>query len=341
MNATVLTAQRHVAAPMAHGTGGAREPSAGLPLGIAAAVTSAAIWGTALTMTRLGVSGNATFGPGDIAMMRFFGPAVVLLPVLWRAWPRLVRTSPLLLLLMLGGGGVPFVLVAGTGLQSSATAEAGALLPGTIPLCVVALSTAMGEPLDRQRLGGLGLIVAAVMVIAGPAIVAGDVKAWGGHALLLAAAMLSAGYTIALRRTSLGALEAAAFVSSSSIVVFGPIYWLTMQPRVFTSLSFDLLLQAAYQGTIPGLLAPVAFAIAVSRLGAPGAAAFGGLSPAAAALFGGLVLAEMPDVVTLLGVVVAGVGAVVLSGIIHRIGDLLRCRDLSPRSKQASSTRTG
>ncbi len=300
--------------------GNARRSSPGLALGVVAAVTSAAIWGTALTMTRLGVSGAAIFGPSDIGMMRFLVPAVVLLPILWRARARLLRTNPLLLMLMLTGGGMPFVLVAGTGLQSSATAEAGALLPGTIPLCVVGLSTALGEPLGRQRAFGLGLITVAVTVIAGPAILAGDTTAWGGHALLLVAAMLSAGYTIALRKAALGALEAAAFVSGGSTVVFGPVYLLTMKPRIFAVPVSDLLVQAAYQGMIPGLLAPVALAVAVARLGASGAAAFGGLSPAAATLFGGLLLAETPNAATLLGVIVAGVGAVLVSGIMRDAG---------------------
>jgi drug/metabolite transporter (DMT)-like permease len=61
------------------------------------------------------------------------------------------------------------------------------------------------------------------------------------------------------------------------------------------------------------LAAPVAFAAAVGRLGAARAAAFGGLSPAAAALFGLLLLDEVPDGATLLGVVAAGFGVMLVS----------------------------
>jgi drug/metabolite transporter (DMT)-like permease len=306
VNALSSTAIQRFAPIAAHGADGVRGRSAGLSLGIAAGMTSAAIWGGTLTMTRLGVSDGGTFEPVDIAMMRFFGPAILLLPVLWRAWPRLVRVHPLLLVLMLTGGGVPFVLVAGTGLQVSATAEAGALLPGAIPLYVSLVSVALGERLDRGRILGLGLIAIAVTVTVAPAILSGATKGWHGHAMLLAAAMLAAGYTIALRRAALGPLEAAAFVSTGSITVFGPVYLLAMEPLIFAAPLSVLILQAAYQGIISGFLAPVAFAIAVARLGASRAAAFGGLSPAAAAICGGVLLAEVPHGAILFSVIIAG-----------------------------------
>lgn len=289
-------------------------PLHGLPLGIAAAMTSAAIWGSALTMTRLGVSGTTAFRPADIAMMRFFVPAVVLLPVLWRAWPRLKHVHPICLSLMMIGGGAPFVLVAGTGLQTAGAAEAGALLPGAIPLFVAALSVALGESLGQQRMFGLGMILIAIVVIAGPAVATGDAVTWHGHVLLVTSATLQAFYAIALRRSGLRPFEAAAFVSSSSILAFAPFYFLVFKPRVFDAPVTELFQHLAYQGTVPGLLTPVAFAIAVSRLGAARAAAFGGLSPAAATLFGALLLGETPDFLTSVGVAIAGLGAVLVSG---------------------------
>jgi drug/metabolite transporter (DMT)-like permease len=62
-------------------------------LGIAAGLAASTIWGGAIAVTRLGVSGEAPLGPTDIAMLRFAGPALLLLPVLRRAWPRLRQVS--------------------------------------------------------------------------------------------------------------------------------------------------------------------------------------------------------------------------------------------------------
>lgn len=143
----------------------------GLAIGIGAALGAATIWGAALAMTRLGVSGSGALAPLDIVALRFLGPTLALLPVLLRAMPKLRRLNPLLPLGLFVGGGTPFVLVVSTGLQTAGAAEAGALLPGTVPLSVAALSALLGERFGRTRLMGLGLIALAVAVLVGPAII--------------------------------------------------------------------------------------------------------------------------------------------------------------------------
>jgi drug/metabolite transporter (DMT)-like permease len=287
--------------------------SAGTGAGVGAALVAAVIWGGALAMTRLGVSGDGVLSPHDIAVLRFLLPAVVLLPVFVRALPKLRTTNRGVLVAILAGGGVPFVLVAGTGLRVSAAAEAGALLPGAMPLCVAALSAFLGERPGWTRLLGLGLIMLAVVVVAGPSAVSNGSVAWQGHVLLLAAAVLAAGYTVGLRYAGLSPWEATAFVSVCSIAAFIPFYLVILEPQVFTATWKEIALQATYQGMISGLVAPIAFAMAVTRLGASRAAAFGGLSPIAAAFFGFVLLGELPHATTLLGVAFAGFGVALVS----------------------------
>ncbi|MGK7867967.1 EamA family transporter [Falsiroseomonas sp. E2-1-a20] len=285
----------------------------GVPLGIAAAVAAATIWGGALAMTRLGVSGAGTLAAHDIAMLRFVGPALVLLPVLLRALPKLRAAGAWPLLLLLAGGGAPFVLVAGHGLRVAEAAEAGALLPGTAPLCVAVVAALLGERFGRLRLLGLALIGFAIVAVAGPALAEGAAEARGGHALLLAAAMLAAAYTLALRRAGLSAWEATAFVSVASVVTLGPIYLLVLEPGIAGASWREIAVQATYQGGVSGVIAPVAFATAVTRLGAVRAAAFGGLSPVAAALIGFVLLGEMPGPATALALLAASLGVVLVS----------------------------
>ncbi|MBW6399379.1 DMT family transporter [Roseomonas sp. HJA6] len=283
------------------------------PLGIAAGLSAATIWGGAIAVTRLAVSGDASLGPTDIAMLRFAGPALLLLPVLRRAWPRLRQVSPWLLALLLAGGGAPFVLVAGRGLSIAGAAEAGALLPGTVPLCVVLVSLLMGERMRPLRLAGLAMIGAAVAVIVLPAIMGGTAADPAGYLLLLLAALLAAGYTIALRRSGIGAWEAAAFVSAGSIAGLGPLYVFGMEAGVLAVPLRDVVMQAAFQGLGSGILAPVAFAAAVRRLGASQAAAFGSLSPGAACAGGFALLGEVPDGLSLMAVIAACLGVVLLA----------------------------
>jgi drug/metabolite transporter (DMT)-like permease len=279
--------------------------------GVAAGLAAASIWGGALAMTRLGVAdAQAPLGPHDIVLLRFLGPAALLLPISWRAARHLPRREWPRLLALVAGGGAPFVLLAGAGLREASAADAGALLPGTVPLWVAAASMLAsgsgGLGLSAWQKIGLGLIALAVVLVAGPALLGGE--SWHGPALLLAASWLSTLYTLALRGTRMKPLQAAGLVSLGSVLGFLPIYLFALESRFHDAGWGEIALQAAWQGGLSGLLAPVAFAVAVARRGAARAAAFGALSPVAAALFGVLLLGEVPEGLAVVGLLAATFG---------------------------------
>ncbi|WP_207540503.1 EamA family transporter [Sabulicella rubraurantiaca] len=281
--------------------------------GIAAGLVAAAIWGGALAVTRFGVSGDTPLSPADIAMLRFAGPALLLLPVLRRAWPRLRQVPLHLLALMLLGGGAPFVIVAGSGLGIAGAAEAGALLPGAMPICVAVFSRLLGERISTAGLVGLAIIGASVAAVILPSLSVGADNRGEGYALLLAAAALAAGYTIALRRSGLGPWEAASFVSAGSMLALGPPYAFVMEPGLIAA-SWDVIaLQIGFQGMASGVLAPVAFATAVQRLGASKAAAFGSLTPGAACIGGFALLGEVPTAAAAMSIVATGLGIALMA----------------------------
>jgi drug/metabolite transporter (DMT)-like permease len=279
-------------------------------IGIVAALVAAAIWGSTLAMTRLGIGDAAALGPHDLVLLRFIGPAALLLPVALRAARRLGRADLPRLLALLLGGGAPFVLLAGAGMQQAAAADAGALLPGTMPLWVAAASVVAGQ---RDMAGfsmtqrvGFALMALSVLLVAGPALVAGE--GWHGPAMLIVASWLAAGYTLALRRAGLTPLEATALVSLGSVLGFAPLYLVALEPGLGAAGWGEIVLHGIWQGGFSGLVAPMAFAVAVARLGAARAAAFGALSPAAAALFGLVLLGETPEPLVATGLVAAGLG---------------------------------
>ena len=105
------------------------------------------------------------------------------------------------------------MIVAGSALGIAGAAEAGALLPGSVPLCVARVSALLGERFGAARFGGLAMIGGAVPVVLLPAVMLGTDGRWPGYVPLLGAAFLSAGHTIALRRRGIGPWEAAAFGS--------------------------------------------------------------------------------------------------------------------------------
>ncbi len=281
--------------------------------GIAAGLAAAAIWGGALAVTRFGVSGEAPLSPADIAMLRFTTPALLLLPVLRRAWPRLRQVPVGLLATLLLGGGAPFVLLAGSGLGLAGATEAGAVLPGAVPLCVALASLVMGERISSLRFAGLVMIGIAVAAVAVPSMMEGSEKPGVGYVLLLLAALCSAAYTIALRKSGIGAWEAAAFVSAGSVIGLGPLYFLAMEPGVFVAPLHDVAVQAVFQGLASGILAPVAFAAAVHRLGASRAAAFGSLSPGAACAGGVALLGEEPGLQAAAAVMLSCIGVALVA----------------------------
>jgi drug/metabolite transporter (DMT)-like permease len=279
---------------------------------MAAGLAAATIWGATLAMTRLGVAPGGELGAQDMVLLRFAVPALLLLPVAWRALPHLRCRQWAALAVMLVGGGAPFLLLVGFALRDAGAAEAGALLPGTLPLWVTAASVlgGMARParLPSSQVTGLGLMALAVLVVAGPASF-GD-GAGDGTLLLLMAGWLSAAYTIALRHAGLGALQATALVSLGSVLCFLPFYALAEEPGLARAAWDEIALHLAWQGGLSGLAAPIAFAAAVARLGVARAAAFAALSPVAAALFGLLLCGEWPDGLATLGLASATLGVV-------------------------------
>jgi len=275
-------------------------------IGVAAGIAAATIWGATLAVTRLGVAPSGTLAAHDMVLLRFSLPALLLLPFAWRALPRIRGRQAWALLVLIAGGGAPFLLLLGTALREADVAEAGALLPGALPLWVAGASLLRGSAerlrLTSRRRFGLVLMAVAVALVVGPDALG------GGTPLLLCAGWLAAAYTLALRRAGLDPLEATALVSAASVIGFLPLYLFVLQPDLTTAAWQEIALQLAWQGGISGLAAPIAFATAVARLGAARASAFAALSPVTAACCGLLLVGEQPEGLVTLGLLCATCG---------------------------------
>jgi drug/metabolite transporter (DMT)-like permease len=281
-------------------------------IGATAALTAALIWGSWIVVTRLGVT--TTLAPADAAFLRFAIPALVLLPVLVREGLALRRIGVLRTVLMVAGSGLPFFLVSSAGMQFAPAAHAGALLPGTMPLFVAVLAAIVErERFAGARIAGFLLIVAGVLAIGGYHLLLGEGGHWRGHLLFLTGAFLWALYTLAFRRACIGAWHAAALINAYSIVAFAPVYLWTGSGLPQASWA-ELGLQSLSQGVLSGIVALLAYGIAVQRLGAPRAAVFISLTPAIAALIAIPVLGEWPDAATALGIAAVTIGVALASG---------------------------
>lgn len=275
-------------------------------IGLAAAFAAAAIGAAWQIATRAGASTD--LGPLDLAMLRYGVPALALAPVLWRAgfWPSPARRMSIVPIFL--GGGLPFGLVAMAGAGLAPVAHMGALLPGTMPLFTALLAFAvLGERIGRQRAIGFAIVAAGVAAIVGPALAVGGDGAWRGDLLFLAASALWAVFSVAYRRSGLGAWQVSALLAALSFACVLPL-WLIAGGGLLSASWRDVALQVAAQGFCAGLLGTWTYALAIRHLGAGRAALSGALVPALSALGGFVMLGEIPDLSTAAGIVLTMLG---------------------------------
>ena len=102
--------------------------------GCALALLAVAIWSGWLVITRVAVT--TTLTAEDLSALRFSSAGLILLPIVWRRGFALDRLGWNGLALVALCAGAPYVLLASHGLKMATAAEAGVLIPGTIPLFV-------------------------------------------------------------------------------------------------------------------------------------------------------------------------------------------------------------
>jgi drug/metabolite transporter (DMT)-like permease len=135
-----------------------------------------------------------------------------------------------------------------------------------------------------------------------------------GHALFLAAGLVWAGYTVAMRRARLDGLHAAAIAAVGSLVLYLPAYAAVAGTSLFRAPLFDIALQAVVQGLLTAIVALLLYGRMVSLLGATSGAAFVALTPAMTALLAIPVLGEWPSAIDWMAIALISIGVYAVSG---------------------------
>ena len=287
---------------------------AGRPAGMAAAVFAVCVWAGWVPITRLGVVTHLS--PLDVAVLRFGVSGLVLAPVLALRWREVPWRRPGPLCAILLGAGVPYFLLFAYGLRLANSGQGGVLGPGAVSVLVAMLAWwLLGERPGRARLLGILVTAAGVATVIGHDLATGGERATG-FALILCASLGWAAFTIASRILRMSPVVVAAVAAVPNAVVFVPLYLLAVGPGHLLGLPpMDLLLQASYQGLLTAVIAMIAFAFAIERLGAAGAASVTPLAPVLMGLFGWLILRDTVDAAT-----ATGLGAVALGVVIANRG---------------------
>jgi len=270
------------------------------------------VWAGFFLSLRAGA--KAALPVGEIAAFRFLPAAICFLPVLWRRWRKIMAVPWPMLMVIVCGAGMPYFVVAGTGMRLASVADGSTLVPGTLPVFVSLLAFFfLGQQITSIRRNGLLLISGGVLLMLLFSLNHAAASLWHGYALFLLGSLLWAGFTLALRRSGLEALEGAAVVTYGSIPLLILDLLLSREPLRIHHLPFDVMaMQLILEGIGVGLVATISYAYAVARLGADRAAIAGSLTPVVATLLAVPLLGEVPPASSMLGMAMI-IGGVTLA----------------------------
>ncbi|MFJ4161190.1 EamA family transporter [Microbacterium testaceum] len=246
-------------------------------VGVAALTAVIMLWSSFALSTRALEGAGLTMA--DAAIVRFAVPAVVLSPWIPRTLRTLRTERPTVLALVLLAG-LPHFLLFAWGAHLTSAALTGLLVPGTVPLFVtLLLFLCVRRTVSRRRVLALTAIVAGV---AASALFTDGPTGPGGIAVLLAAGLVWAAYTLGVARTRLDPVGVIVIVSITSVASALLLAVTGVLPSALLAGTADLGTVGCYalvQGVGTGLLSTACYVLAVKNLGSSLPAAAGALSP--------------------------------------------------------------
>jgi drug/metabolite transporter (DMT)-like permease len=271
------------------------------------------IWAGWSVVTRLAVTSG--LDAGDVAALRFGVAGVLLAPVVVRKGLARDSLGWSGLAMIIAGVGAPYVLVAACGLRFAPAYDQGALNPGCMPLFVALLAAVvLREPPSIAQKAGLSLILTGAVLIVGWHGIGWDTWRLYGDGLFLLASLLTACFTVIMRRAKLDPLHAVALVSTGSLVIWLPLYLVWYGTRIVQLPLAEITTQAVFQGILVTIVSLLLYGRAVAILGASAGAAFGALVPVLSALFAIPLLGEWPNLPHWAGIILISAGAWLASG---------------------------
>ena len=288
--------------------------------GIAAGIFAALIWATYLVFAKSGT--GVGLMPQDFVLLRFGTAAAIMLPWLLRNDPRTLagigwRRAIILTVL----AGPPFILLGTGGYVFAPLAHGAVIQPSTITLVsMFAAAFLLKERLTADKLIGVALIIAGLAVIASHASAMGGGHVWIGDLLFTAAGLSWTGFTILIKRWQLGAFAVTAAVSTVSAIIVVPAMLVFGDIGRIAALSTTALIaQLVVQGALSGVVAVIAFGVAVRHLGAAKAGLFPAIVPPATLIVGTVLIGAMPTVFEWTGAALATLGLMTAIGLIRSL----------------------
>ena len=283
--------------------------------GFAAAAAVIVVWSGFNIVSRLG--GLSPLTPYDMAAIRFVFSGIACLPFVMTRWQRLNWPR---LAVLAGFGGMTYGLLVYSGFSLAPTAHAGILVNGGIPFAsaLIAWLILGHRPGIRSEfallIAGIGIVLIGLhsfgQFSGAPA------HQWVGDVFFLLAAISYACFGLLLKHWHVSPLEATIGVAVISMVCYTPVYLLFLPKAITTVPVSYILLQGVYQGILAASIAGLLFAYAIHNIGPQRATLMLAMVPGISAVAAVPLLGESLNAVTIAGVVLVTLGAVL--GTTHR-----------------------
>lgn len=274
--------------------------------GLLAALVTVTCWSGFNIVSRFGSKG--IFTPFDLAAMRYGVSGALTLPFFLYLVP--VRDWPKYLLLALVGG-LGYGLLVYSGFAFAPSAHAGIFVNGGIPFWAVVLSAIVsGFKLSRHVVIALALSTCGLLMIGFNSLLShhnGD--EWIGDLLFFSAALCWATFGLLVRRWQIRPHHGIFGIATFASLIYLPIYFLLLPKGIYAAAWGDIVLQSVYQGIIAALLAAGMFSYAIHKIGACEASMMLALVPAFSAVGGYFILGEDLSLITIAGIVIVSIGA--------------------------------
>ncbi|WP_345892430.1 DMT family transporter [Mesorhizobium amorphae] len=232
----------------------------------------------------------------DLAILRFAGAGMVMLPVVWRSglatikalgWRRALTLAAL--------AGLPYPIIINWGLTYAPAAHGAALCPASIVFFSFLLShVATTDKASRQRTIGVAAIIAGLMLFIAPARIGDNTKdVFFGDLLFIASGAMFAAYAVLVRRWRIGPVTATATVVLLSCLPL-PLLYLFAPSGLRAAAVAEIVSQIVIQGFLSGAAAMFLYTYVVRQLGSQTASLFMPCVPIATVLIAMTVLGETP-----------------------------------------------
>lgn len=284
--------------------------------GVLYGLTAALAWAIYNAGAKLGIAQG--FHAVDLTVLRFAVSGLAMLPVAILCGLPPIGVWRNLLLAM--SAGPLFAVLVNEGFALAPLAHGVVFGPGAALLSTILLARILdGERPAMQQLAGSAMLGLGLVVVALDGWTAGSGHAVAfGDLAFVAAGTFWGTFTTLLKRWNVNAVQAAAGVATLSAAVFVPLY------VVFGGrLAFDagsIAMQGLYQGVLGGCVGVLAYAAAVTELGAGKAALFPAAVPALAIVLAVPMLHETPTGLELVGIAVCTIGLVTALGLFAPLG---------------------